>query len=170
MAIEWGNYPNANYAKVLETASLLNDAWQRWLDRYGFGVRVAIGRLTNEMYRALNADLPNDFREAERVACEIAGTVVNDPVFARIASEPEAMLWLEVHVCDLRRSYLVGFATEDQAIAFMDRKGSYCAFHEIEQAPIRREFGRILESLYPTCVHGLSEWLCEGPSHYGPGL
>ncbi|GAA3473870.1 hypothetical protein [Nonomuraea roseola] len=169
MSIEWGNYPHADYAKVMEIAPLLNDAWEEFYQAGKSFVPVRIGRLTEAMYRALGAELPHDFRDAESVAWEIAGTVVNDPVFARIAGEPEARIWLDVHVCELRRSFLVGFATEDQALNFMERKGSYCAFHQIDQAPIRAEYGRILEVLYPTCVHGLSEWLCEGPSHYGPG-
>lgn len=76
------------------------------------------------------------------------------------------MVTLEVHICDQRRSIKVGFATEDQAIGYVARKSSTCAFYEVESSPIPRDWKRLEDLMYPTCDHGLSADLCYGPAHY----
>lgn len=89
---------------------------------------------------------------------------------------------LEVHICDERRSYLVGFATEQQALDFIARKNAEAeawrveagaapwagghAYSEIEPCPIPEGWDRLYAVLYPTCEHGLSAALCYGPEHY----
>ena len=77
------------------------------------------------------------------------------------------MIALEIHICDQRRSYVARFATEDQALAFVERKASTHAPHEIESEPL--DFAtapRLLAWLYPECEHGLSPSNCYGPQHY----
>lgn len=83
---------------------------------------------------------------------------------------------LEVAICDQRRSYLVTFSTEDQALDFIARRtpvidvkaGIYGnhAWFELPDRPIPATCTRLLEVMYPTCEHGLSAALCEGPNHY----
>jgi hypothetical protein len=73
---------------------------------------------------------------------------------------------LEVHICDQRRSYLAHFATEDQALAFVAGRSHDHAFYEAEGAALPSSADRLLEWLYPTCEHGLSQSLCVGPEHY----
>jgi hypothetical protein len=76
------------------------------------------------------------------------------------------MIKLEFHICDQRRSYLVTFATEAQALEFAQRKASTHAIYELEEAPVDEQYGALLDYLYPTCEHGLSESNCYGPQHY----
>lgn len=76
------------------------------------------------------------------------------------------MIKLEVHICDQRRSYIAEFATEDQALEFVNRKMRTHAFYEMEEFEIPADCERLIEFLYPTCIHGMSESLCEGPMHY----
>lgn len=74
---------------------------------------------------------------------------------------------LEIHICDQRRSYTARFATEAQALEFIQRKSSTHAFHPIESEPIDWDANAALfEELYPTCEHGLSLSNCNGPQHY----
>lgn len=74
---------------------------------------------------------------------------------------------LEVHVCDQRRAYLATFATEDQALAFIEHRGMTHAVCEVQAKPFSyAAFPRLYDLLYPTCEHGLSASLCEGPQHY----
>ena len=76
---------------------------------------------------------------------------------------------LEVHICEQRRSYYAEFATEDQALAFIWRKWSTHALYETEDSEIKAEHKRLIDMLYPTCIHGMSAWLCEGLMHYSDG-
>ena len=73
---------------------------------------------------------------------------------------------LEAHICAARRSYRVTFATEDQALAFVDRKASTHAFFQVDGKPIDPVHARLIDLMYPTCEHGLSLGLCYGPAHY----
>lgn len=79
-------------------------------------------------------------------------------------------LVIDAHICAERRSYKVTFTDEDQAIAWMEAKSSTHAFHEVEESPIPDEAVQLLEFLHPTCDHGLSASLCEGPGHYPPDM
>lgn len=77
------------------------------------------------------------------------------------------MLTLYVHVCATRHNYTVKFSTEEQAVEFVKRKSSTCAFdHDLDLW----EFPDLAEALYPTCEHGLSLSLCAGPNHYPTDL
>ncbi|MFF4777473.1 hypothetical protein ACFY05_31920 [Microtetraspora fusca] len=82
----------------------------------------------------------------------------------------EGAITLEIHICDQRRSYLATFATEDQAIAFIERKSATHAFHTLPEFPIDDQYARLWETLDPTCDHGLREALCMGPDHYSRGF
>ena len=73
---------------------------------------------------------------------------------------------LEIGVCDQRRSYLAAFATEDQALAFIGQRQATHAVTETEESQIPASWSRLLDLLYPTCEHGLSASLCDGPGHY----
>lgn len=78
---------------------------------------------------------------------------------------------LEVHICDQRRSYKATFANDDQAADFMQVRRSTHAIREWDDGTV--EFAaapRTYALLWPTCEHGMSEWLCSGPNHFGePG-
>lgn len=74
------------------------------------------------------------------------------------------MFAIEVHICDQRRSYNAKFSTEDQAIDFVTRKSSTCAFHEIDEIPA--DWNAFYELMNPKCEHGMSADLCYGPAHY----
>lgn len=81
------------------------------------------------------------------------------------------MIKLEIHKCQARASYIVIFegelgSEEDRALAFLAKRTSTHAFHEIESAPIEPRYGRLIDFLYPTCEHGLSLSNCFGPQHY----
>lgn len=85
---------------------------------------------------------------------------------------------LEVHICDQRRSYFVEFATEDQVMAFIERRTEQDAGHreevgygnhayfEVESAPIPEGWLRLEAYLYPLCDHGMLASNCFGPAHY----
>lgn len=73
---------------------------------------------------------------------------------------------LRVHICDQRRSYLARFATERQAIDFINRKSAVCVFDEVESAPVGNRHGALIDLLCPLCEHGLSANNCYGPQHY----
>lgn len=73
------------------------------------------------------------------------------------------MITLEVAICNQRRSYVAKFATEQQAISFIERKSSTHAFYEMD---VPDSAAALLEVLYPTCPHGLSASNCYGPQHY----
>jgi hypothetical protein len=85
---------------------------------------------------------------------------------------------LDVHICDQRRSYRVTFATERQAIEFVERKSQPTdahpygnqAFFEVDECPLVPWFLALDAVLNPECEHGLAASLCSGPNHYGePG-
>ena len=76
------------------------------------------------------------------------------------------MITLEIHICDQRRSYLAHFATEDQALKFVQARWTTHAVHELEDTPIPDTAAELLDLLYPTCPHGLSLSNCFGPQHY----
>lgn len=78
----------------------------------------------------------------------------------------DAQIAIEAHNCDMRRSYRVVFATEDQALAYMEERKSTHAFFELGDEPIGDSFTRLLEEMHPTCEHGMSAALCMGPEHY----
>jgi hypothetical protein len=73
---------------------------------------------------------------------------------------------LVIGICDQRRSYRATFATEDQALVFVGRRRATHAVTEDEVSQIPSSWSRLLDLLYPTCQHGLSAWLCDGPGHY----
>ena len=79
---------------------------------------------------------------------------------------------LEIHICDQRRSYLVTFEGPDaqrMAIEFVKTRSATHAIWELQDQPDRwidHRHGELLELLYPTCPHGLSESNCYGPQHY----
>lgn len=76
------------------------------------------------------------------------------------------MIALEIHICDQRRSYVARFATEDQAIAFVEVRGSTHAVFEIEAEPFDGDaYSRLYDLLYPECEHGV-RGACYGPQHY----
>lgn len=81
-----------------------------------------------------------------------------------------APIRLEAHICDQRRNYLVEFATEDQALKFIEEKKSTHAFHTFTNFPIDEKYTRLLDVMHPTCEHGLSEANCLGPDHYSREL
>lgn len=97
-------------------------------------------------------------------------------------ADPAPALVLDVHICDERRSYPVGFATEQQALDFIARKTAEAeawraetgaapwagghAYSEIESSPIPEGWDRLYALLYPTCEHGLLEANCYGPDHW----
>jgi hypothetical protein len=76
-----------------------------------------------------------------------------------------ANIKLDVHVCRMRHTYTATFATERQAVEFIERKSATCAFWTRDDSPIDG-YPALVDTLYPTCEHGLSESLCMGPSHY----
>jgi hypothetical protein len=76
------------------------------------------------------------------------------------------MIALEIHICDQRRSYVARFSTEDQDLAFAQAREHTHATYELEKEPVPQHWTRLLEYLYPTCLHGLSESNCYGPQHY----
>jgi hypothetical protein len=76
------------------------------------------------------------------------------------------MIALEIHICDQRRSYLARFATEDQALAFVQDRGDTHAFQELETEPVPQHHTQLLAWLYPECEHGLSQSNCYGSQHY----
>jgi hypothetical protein len=78
----------------------------------------------------------------------------------------ETVIGLEIHICDQRRSYLARFSTEDQALAFAQARSDTHAIHELEDQAVPLHWTRLLEWLYPTCEHGLSQSNCYGPQHY----
>ena len=73
---------------------------------------------------------------------------------------------LQIHICDQRRSYLATFSTEEQAVAFIIRKSTGHAFFEVDEHPLPQDWTELLETLYPTCEHGMSESSCYGPDHF----
>jgi hypothetical protein len=65
-------------------------------------------------------------------------------------------------------SYRVTFTGRDAqawALAYMTARPDYY-FNEVPCAPVSRKFRDVLTRLYPTCEHGMSLDLCEGPGHY----
>jgi hypothetical protein len=83
-------------------------------------------------------------------------------------------LVLDVHICDQRRSYRVTFAPGNDQVAanFVNSRRNYCAIMELAEmdhdAPAvdYNVWPLFYDALYPTCEHGLSLQLCEGPDHY----
>jgi hypothetical protein len=76
---------------------------------------------------------------------------------------------LEMHICDQRRSYNVTFegdAAEQMAISYVKARWSTHAIYEIESNPIDQQYTQLLDLLYPTCEHGLSQSNCYGSQHY----
>lgn len=83
------------------------------------------------------------------------------------AAEVESAITLQVDNCRARTSYLAHFATEEQALAFIDERSSTHAFTEVEAFPLDYDAApRLYDALYPTCEHGLSADLCAGYGHY----
>lgn len=81
---------------------------------------------------------------------------------------------LDVHNCANRHGYRVTFeegpGVEERALAWINERGMTHAIFEVEESPIPTCYGKLLDLLYPTCSHGMSLWLCEGPNHYAPDL
>jgi hypothetical protein len=80
----------------------------------------------------------------------------------------ESVIALESHHCKNRRSIIVEFASEDQALEYAEARRSTHAVHELEDSPIDDRFARLINYLYPTCPHGLSESLCADPINHYP--
>lgn len=55
---------------------------------------------------------------------------------------------------------------EERVIAYLTARRSTHSYVETEESPIDPQYEKLLDFLYPSCVHGLSAWLCEGPNHY----
>jgi hypothetical protein len=72
---------------------------------------------------------------------------------------------LDVFLTDRPRSIAVSFATEAQALAYLDRPSVATAV-EREDSLIPNDWKLLIDKLYPTCPHGLSLDLCEGTQHY----
>lgn len=72
---------------------------------------------------------------------------------------------LDVYSYDTENGYTAVFQTEDQALDFMNRPGHYC-YSEVEDDPIPAEAETLLAVLYPLCVHGLSQSMCEDPVYH----
>lgn len=82
------------------------------------------------------------------------------------------MIKLLANVCAAHQTYVVTFEgplAEAMAIDFFTRKAATHAFSELEGADQINEhrYPQLLEVMYPTCLHGLSLSLCNGPEHYG---
>lgn len=79
---------------------------------------------------------------------------------------------LLLHICSERRAYRVTFSTEAQAIAFLEARKSTHAPEEImglhgeALGSVPASWTDLLEWLYPTCEHGMSESSCYGPDHF----
>jgi hypothetical protein len=82
--------------------------------------------------------------------------------------EAPAPITLEVHNCKARRSILVGFASEEQALEFCQARRSTHAVYEVETLPVDDKFSALIDYLYPTCPHGMSESLCADPINHYP--
>ncbi len=76
-----------------------------------------------------------------------------------------APICLRIGVCDQRRGYVARFATEAQALTFVEARWTTHAVDELEAMDAGR-FPTLFDLLYPTCEHGLSASLCDGPGHY----
>ncbi|WP_200209117.1 hypothetical protein [Micromonospora coerulea] len=77
------------------------------------------------------------------------------------------MIQLEAHICDQRRSYRVTFATEAQAIQFVQARSSTHVVTEIEEDGgfDYDAYPKLCDLLYPTCEHGMTG-ACYGSQHY----
>lgn len=75
---------------------------------------------------------------------------------------------LDVYLSTNARPTHVTFATEAQALAFLDRP-SVAKAEERDDSVIPNEWVTLIKRLYPTCDHGLSLDLCDGPQHYPYG-
>lgn len=82
--------------------------------------------------------------------------------------------------------YFAHFDNQDQALEFLNSlkaadealrpadkpwwfaPETYHTYSETSEYPIPLSADRLLDLLYPTCEHGLSADLCEGPGHYAP--
>ncbi|HVK25193.1 MAG TPA: hypothetical protein VM677_27875 [Actinokineospora sp.] len=108
----------------------------------------------------------SDHPAHERYA-EVAVTVFE----AMRAADPGDAIVLEVSLCSDRRSMRVSFASEAQAVTYIERHSSTRAFHDWNpDAPTvdPERHPRLSDLLYPTCDHGLSASNCYGPGHYPP--
>lgn len=75
------------------------------------------------------------------------------------------MITLEATNTRTHVTFTAKFHTEEQAIEFMDRKASTLAF-TLDEAINYVDTPKIIAHLFPSCEHGLSLSLCEGPNHY----
>ncbi len=82
------------------------------------------------------------------------------------------MITLLATHCENSVIYRVTFEgprAEDVALAYMSDRGWTHAFDVDDTAPVDPRHTRVVRKLMPeSCPHGLSMWLCEGPSHYPP--
>jgi hypothetical protein len=62
-------------------------------------------------------------------------------------------------------TYRVSFATETQAVDFVNRKSSTHCFG-VEDDFDDRAAALLTEALWPTCEHGLTLQFCGGPMHW----
>lgn len=77
---------------------------------------------------------------------------------------------LEVRAQGGWHRYTGSFSTEEQALAFMSDRGMTHSFGEIEEFPIPDTATRLLDTLYPTCHHGMDGRMCLDPygdNHFG---
>lgn len=73
---------------------------------------------------------------------------------------------LQIHICAQRRSYRATFTTQEQAVDFINRRYSTHAVSELEDCPVPGDWKALLEALYPTCEHNMSQSSCYGPDHF----
>ena len=90
---------------------------------------------------------------------------------------PPPDIHLDVCVCATSHYYTVifsGLHAEQMALDYITARGRTPAFHTIDDHPIDHRYERLLDRLFPTCPHGLSERLCHNPidpdGHYPPDL
>jgi hypothetical protein len=105
--------------------------------------------------------------------CASAQDAYTDHLEANPSDAPAATtdtVTLELHHCRNRQSHLVTFEGPDAeawAVAYLSSRLSTHAVHELRTRPFSyQRFPKLAELLYPTCGHGMSADLCEGPEHW----
>lgn len=73
---------------------------------------------------------------------------------------------LQIHICAERRGYRATFSNQAQAITFLEARKSTHNWDEIDGGSVPAEWADLLDYLYPTCEHGMSQNSCYGPDHF----
>ena len=81
------------------------------------------------------------------------------------------MITLEAFAKARHACIAITFATEDAALAFMDRTqygtgATLFITGEDHDNPIPAEYTRLIERIHPTCEHGMNAHNCYGPDHF----